>query len=146
MSASSRWITTGLLVAAGLALAPPAHADGVLVDGVLADTVLVHEDWSCDIPYSGELACAPPVTVPPGGYVWIGIAEGDGPTAFTVYTGSGADRRQIGWGEQFGNGGAGRYYTNGTDAPVVAEVTMHEDAPTDRCGTHHERGFVEVRL
>jgi hypothetical protein len=141
MSATSRWITTGLLVAAGLALAAPAHADSVPA----ADTVLVHEDWSCDIPYSGELECARPVTVPPGGYVWIGITDGGGPTVFTVYTGSGADRRQIGWGEQFGVGGAGRYYTNDTGAPVLADVTMHEDAPTDRCGTYPEKGFVEVR-
>ena len=66
-----------------------------------------------------------------------------GPTIFTVYSGTGADRQQIGWGEM--KGGEGRFYTNYTDQPVLASVTMHEDAPTDRCGTQHEQGFLDVR-
>jgi hypothetical protein len=132
MRASLRSLTAGIVVAASLALATPAHAD----------TVLTHELWSCDVPYSGDLECAAPVTVPPGAYIWIGIGNG-GPTVFTVYSGTGAGRQQIGWGEM--KGGEGRFYTNDTGQPVLASVTMHEDAPTDRCGTQHEQGFLDVR-
>ncbi|MEY9963831.1 hypothetical protein ABIA33_001865 [Streptacidiphilus sp. MAP12-16] len=125
--------TVGLLVAASLALATPAHAD----------LLLVHEDWACDVPYSGELQCAPTVLVPPGGYLWVGIGNG-GPTLFTVYQDAAAGRTQVGWMQM--RGGEGRPYANTTGAPVVVEVTMHEDAPTNRCGTRFEHGFVEVRV
>jgi len=63
-----------------------------------ADTVLVHDDWSCAVPYSGELGCTPPLTVPPGGYLWIGEGDG-GPTVFQVYRGTGAGRVRVGWTE-----------------------------------------------
>jgi hypothetical protein len=132
MRTSWRTLTAGLVVAASCALTTPAHAD----------TVLTHELWSCDVPYSGELQCAPSVTVPPGGYIWIGIGNG-GPTVFTVYAGATPGGTQIGWGEI--TGGEGRFYTNYTDQPVLATVTAHEDAPTDRCGTKHEQGFLDVR-
>ena len=129
-----RAIGRALLLALVLvpALAAPARAD----------TVVTHHDWSCDVPYSGELSCTPPLAVPPGGYLWIGEPTG-GPTVFRVYRGTGGARTQIGWTEL--RHGEGRAYTNTTDTLVVVEVTVHEDAPTDRCGAQSEHGFVEVR-
>ena len=123
-----------VLAAAALLLAPATPAR--------ADTVLVHDDWSCAVPYSGELGCTPPLTVPPGGYLWIGEGDG-GPTVFQVYRGTGAGRVRVGWTEL--RHGAGRAYTNSTGAPVRVTVTLHEDAPYDRCGTRPEHGFIEVR-
>ena len=127
-------VTVAVLAAwaAGLVTAVPAHAD----------TVLTHEDWSCAAPYSGALQCAPPVSVPPGGYLWIGDDTG-GPTVFTVYQGSEGQQSQVGWIEM--TRGEGRAFTNTTGTAVLVHVTVHEDAPTDRCGSKPEHGFIEVR-
>jgi hypothetical protein len=123
----------GLALASGLPPAAPAWAD----------TVLTHVTWGCDVPYSGELRCLPPLAVPPGGYLWIGDDTG-GPTIFTVYQELGGGRRaQVGWTEMLH--GEGRAYTNTSAGVVVVSVTLHADAPTDRCGTRPEHGFVDVR-
>jgi len=125
-------LSIGLVLAVNLLLAAPAHAD----------TVLTRVDWSCDAPYSGELSCTPPLAVPPGGYLWIGDDTG-GPTIFRVYGQEGGRRTQVGWMEM--RHGEGRAYTNTTETTVVVEVTVHEDAQTDRCGSQPEHGFIEVR-
>jgi hypothetical protein len=128
--------TGRLAFATALALLLPA----MTTTPARADTVLVRDDWSCAVPYSGELSCTPPLAVPPGGYLWIGD-DSAGPTVFQVHPDGGPSR--IGWTEL--RHGAGRAYTNTTDAVVLVTVTLHEDAPTDRCGAQPEHGFIEVR-
>ena len=135
-----------LLVAALAALLPPSVAAPASAVGrtAAADPVLVRADWSCAVPYSGERSCTPPLAVPPGGYLWIGDDSG-GPTVFQVYLerGPGGRGTRVGWTEL--RHGAVRAYTNATDAVVRVVVTLHADAPTDRCGSRPEHGFIEVR-
>ncbi|MER5642136.1 hypothetical protein ABT095_35005 [Kitasatospora sp. NPDC002227] len=109
-----------------------------------ADTLLEHRTWACEEPYSGELECGPAMLVPPGAYLWIG-SDTPGPTIYRAYSGEGASRTQIGYGEMFGAGGAFRLWTNDTDESVLVHITEHADAPEDRCGTVFESGFYEVR-
>lgn len=129
----------GLLAASVLSPAAPALAAPAPAP---ADTVLAHVGWSCDAPYSGELQCAPPLAVPPGGHLWIGDDTG-GPTIFQVYREASGGRTRVGWIEM--RHGEGLAYTNTTDRTVVVAFTVHEDAPTDRCGSQPEHGFAEVR-
>ncbi|QMU77755.1 hypothetical protein GXW83_20715 [Streptacidiphilus sp. PB12-B1b] len=125
-------VAAGLALACGPAPTAPARAD----------TVLRHVDWACGVPYSGELRCTPPLAVPPGGHLWIGDDTG-GPTVFTVYQRQGGAPARVGWIEMLH--GQGLAYTNTTAAPVVLTVTLHADAPTDRCGTRPEHGFLDIR-
>ncbi|MFI9269419.1 hypothetical protein ACIGXM_01645 [Kitasatospora sp. NPDC052896] len=124
---------TALAAVTSLGAAAPAHAG----------PVLGHRPWACEVPYSGELECGPPLVVPPGAHLWVG-EETDGPTVFTVYTGGDDRRTRVGWGEMWGPGAARLYDNNGSE-PVLVHVTEHADAPGERCGTRFGRGSYEVR-
>ena len=145
MRASQEFRRTELVGRATVATALAALLLPALAAPARADAVVLHDDWSCAVPYSGEIGCTPPLPVPPGGYLWIG--DDGGPTVFQVYQvradDPGAGRSRVGWTEL--RHGAGRAYSNSTGAVVLVTVTLHEDAPTDRCGSQPEHGFIEVR-